>query len=166
MIKSRWRLTYKGLTLLDFGDYMTDSPSMPLSGAIQESRFVGARWGKVTGRGNRFRSFSWSRELVFSTIAERMGYQVHLSGSYPIGETGSLIVEIEGGSTHSISDFSISLCDPLEDVLNPSNLILNFEGTGGENIITNRAGLGGLGWENIDSNWEDISTKWEDKITA
>ena len=145
---------------------MAESPTMPVTGSVQESRFVGARWGKAIGRGNRLRSFSWSRELVFSSVAERMGFQVYLSGSYPVGLSGELIIEIEDGSTHGVLDFSIVSCDPTEIEVRPSSLLLTFEGMGGRDYIIDRAGLGGLGWEEIVTNWEDITTNWEESIPA
>ena len=165
MIKSRWRLSFDGLVLLDHGDRMGESPTMPLSGSVQEARFVGAAWGKTFGRGNKLRTFTWSRVLEFSTVAERMGYQVSLPGTLPIGRSGDLTIAIEEGSTHAIEDFTISSCDAIELELNPTWLLLNFEAQGGKDRIVNRAGLGGLGWEDITQNWEDIGTLWPDPIT-
>jgi len=132
MIKSRWNLSFNGLVLLDHGDWMGESPTMPLSGSVQEARFIGSSWAKTFGRGNKLRTFTWSRVLEFSTVAERI---------------------------------TISSCDAIELELNPTWLMLNFEAQGGKDRIVNRAGLGGLGWEDITQNWEDIGTLWPDPIT-
>ena len=94
-----------------------------------------------------------------------MGYQVALPGRYPVGQSGELTIAIEEGSTHVVEDFSLEICEPVEIKTEPTWLLLNFEGTGSKDRITNRAGLGGLGWEEININWEDLNTLWQDPIT-
>ena len=153
MIKSRWRITLNGLTLLDHGDWMPDTPSMPLAGSVQENRFIGADWGGTIGRGNKLRSFTWSRVLEFSTVAERMGFQIALPSLYAVGKTFPLIVEIEDGSTHGIERFTLAGCVPTEIETEPTNLALSFEGQGGRDYIIDRNGLGGPSWEEIWQAW-------------
>lgn len=166
MIKSRWQISFNGLSLLEHGDWMAESPTMPITGSVQESRFVGASWGKTIGRGNKLRAFNWSRLLEFSTVAERMGFQIALGGIYPIGESGELIIAIEEGSTHAIEDFVISSCDAVEIETEPANLMLTFEGIGGKDRIIDRAGLGGLGWDELATDIDLDGVKWEAARTA
>lgn len=149
MIKSRWRFSIDGLVLLDHGDWMDESPTMPLSGSVQESRLVGSPWGKTIGRENKLRGYTWSRILEFSTVAERMGFQISLPVTYPVGKTGELTLAIEEGSTHAVEDFTLANCDAQEIQTQPTWLLLNFEGRGGKVRIIDRAGLGGPAWEEI-----------------
>lgn len=147
------RITLGGLVLLDHDERVASPFSIGLLGKAQEGAFVRGTWGKNYGRGNRKRPIRWTRILDFSTIEERLGFEIALPRAYPVGQSGELIVEIKGGSTQAIADFVLTSCNAVEVPLKPLRLILSFEGIGGEDRVTDRAGLGGPGWEAIGQGW-------------
>lgn len=143
MIKSRWRFSLNGVVLLEQGDFMTSHPSFPVAADVQETRFVGGQWGKVRGRGNKLRTFQWSRVISFSTVEECQTMQLQLPSLFLTGKTGELTIEIEDGGATRISDFAlISVAPSHRADIKPADLLLEFEGIGGEETVISNGGFG------------------------
>ena len=163
MIKSRWRFSLNGVILLDQGDYMTSHPSFPVAADVQETRFVGGQWGKARGRGNKMRTFQWSRVLSFSTVEECQTRQLQLPQIFLTGKTDDLLIEVEDGGSTLVSDFALTSVNASHraDIV-PTDLLLEFEGIGGEESVISSGGFSEV-WESDDeTTWNGFdSTKWQ-----
>ena len=163
MICSHYRHTLQGVVLLDYGERMMAEPSYPLAAQVQESQFVGRKWGKARGRGNMLRTFAWSRVFTFSTIAERQTRQIQLPASFLALGSGDLLIEVEDGGTTLVRDFALTAVIAAQRwESNAFDLLLNFEGVGGEEIIINNGGYGQR-WLTDDSDTWDAadSSTWK-----
>lgn len=167
MICSHYRHTLNGVVLLDYGERMMEEPSHPLAAQVQESQFVGGKWGKARGRGNMLRTYSWTRILTFATLAERQTRQLQLPASYLALGSGDLLIEVENGGSTLVKDFALTAVTPSQRwESNAFDLLLTFEGIGGEEITINSGGYGerwdaadGSTWDSADpSTWNLIST--------
>lgn len=160
MICSLWRFKLLNKILLDHGEWMLEEPEMPVSGQSQQSIRPGLEWGKSFGRGNKIRSLRWSRVLEFPTPEERLGYEMFKPALAPVGESGTLIAEINGGSSFAIADFTLLSCTPSHDPNNPCLLYLSYEGEGGEMTITNNVDLGENKWGELTGTWGALTGTW------
>ena len=163
MIQSCYRYTLNGVVLLDYGDKMIEEPVHPISQQIQESRFVGAKWGKARYRGNAIRSFSWSRVMTFTSLAERQTRQLQLASSYLGLGSGDLLIEVENGGSTQIKDFCIESVTPSQRwEKNQFDLVIAFEGLGGEEITVSDGGYSQKWLATDGSLWaSNDSNKWE-----
>ena len=155
MICSRYRHTINGAILLDFGERMMVEPSYPLSRQVQERQFAGARWGKPANRGNKLRQYSWTRILSFASEAERQTRQLQLPASFLELGQGDLLIEIENGGATRVKDFVLSSVTPEQRWdKNAVDLVLTFEGIGGEEEIISSGGFGETWAADDSSTWD------------
>lgn len=163
MICSRYRHSLRGVVLLDYGERMTAEPSYPLAAQVQESQFVGARWGRARSRGNMLRTYSWTRILRFTTIAERQTRQLQLPASFLSLPAGELLIEVEGGGKMLVRDFALTNVTASQRWENDAfDLLLTFEGIGGEEVTVDNGGFGARWLANDSSTWDSAdATTWD-----
>ncbi|MAO19436.1 MAG: hypothetical protein CMJ25_01685 [Phycisphaerae bacterium] len=163
MFCSHYRYTFNGVVLLDFGDKMLEEPAHPIAKQVQESNFVGARWGKARDRGNAIRTFNWSRVMTFASLAERQTWQLQLAASYMGLATGDLLIEVENGGSTRIKDFCLNSVTPSQRwEKNQYDLVLAFEGLGGKEETVTFGGYADAWLATDASTWDtNDSTKWQ-----
>lgn len=151
------------MTLLDYGDRMGEEPVYPISQQVQERSFVGAKWGKPVSRGNSIRTFTWSRILTFGSLAERQTRQLQLASTYLSLGQGDLLIEVENGGSTKIKDFCLQSVTPSQRYdKNQFDLLVTFEGIGGEEVTISNGGYGERWLANDFSTWQSSdSTKWD-----
>lgn len=162
MTRSHYRHTLNGVVLLDYGERMMAEPSHPLAAQVQESQFVGRKWGKARARGNILRTYSWTRVLTFATLAERQTRQLQLPASYLSLGSGDLLIEIEDGGSTLIKDFALTAVTPSQRwENNPFDLLLTFEGIGGEEVTIDNGGYGDRWLSDDSGTWDALDpTTW------
>jgi len=142
---------------------MGEEPVYPVSQQVQESSFVGAKWGKPISRGNAIRTFTWSRILTFGSLAERQTRQLQLASTYLGLGAGDLLIEVENGGSTKIKDFCLQSVTPSQRYeKNQFDLLLTFEGIGGEEVTIDNGGYGERWLAGDSSTWQNSdSTKWD-----
>ena len=159
MTCSHYRHTLQGVVLLDYGERMMAEPSYPLAAQVQESQFVGRKWGKARARGNILRTYSWTRILSFATLAERQTRQLQLPASFLSLPSGDLLIEVEDGGKTLVKDFALTAVTPAQRwEKNATDLLLTFEGIGGEEVTIDNGAFGDR-WLADDSEvWDSADT--------
>ena len=136
MLKSSWRFTLGETVLLDYGDRMLRDPEFPLSARVQETGFVRSEWAKVFRRGNRVRSYSWSVIIESQSIAQCQTRMLQLPATYLAIPETTLKIEVEHGGAIEVENFALRSVRPFRrSNATPSELVLEFDGLGGEERV-------------------------------
>jgi len=104
LLTSTWHVTLAGVTLLDFGDYMTAEPSITPSGIVQQRVAVRATYASDIGRGGRRNVVEFGRIKICADDEAARDYLLgHLSELPLCSTAGTLTIEDLHGTTTTLS---------------------------------------------------------------
>lgn len=163
MTRSHYRHTLNGVVLLDFDDLMLAEPVYPITGEFQQRQFVGRKWGGAKSLQNAVRAYSWTRVIKFNSIEERETRQLQLAASFLNRREGELLIEVQNGGSTLVKEFCLNSVIPSQRFeSNAFDLLLTFEGIGGEEVTVSDGGFGDR-WDPTDSSTWDAadSSTWK-----
>ena len=101
--------------------------------------------------------------MTFTSLAERQTRQLQLASSYLGLGSGDLLIEVENGGSTQIKDFCIESVTPSQRwEKNQFDLVIAFEGLGGEEITMSDGGYSQKWLTTDNSLWAaNYSNKWE-----